>query len=216
VGVSRILVADDHFFLRTGLEAFLTKAGHKVIASVADGEAALEAMADRSIEVAILDFRMPRCGGLQALETLRRSGDRRPVIILAAEMDDEDLLTIFAAGANAILFKDCAEERLLAAVEQVAAGGNFMLPSTVRRIAMSGATGRPAATAGGPFARLSEREGAIVQLVARGLRNREIAQALDTTEGTIKAYLHGIYRKLGIENRASLAALATEVLAQKA
>lgn len=206
--MSRILIADDHFFLRTGVEAFLSGAGHEVVASVADGEAALQAMASPEIELAILDLRMPSRSGLEVLKALRRAGDRRPVIILAAEMDDEDLLAIFQAGANAILFKHCAEERLLTAIDQVCAGGNFIQPNLMARIAGTAAGNRPPAETASRFPQLNERENEIVALVAKGQRNRDIALAIGTTEGTVKSYLHGIFRKLGLENRASLAAFA--------
>lgn len=207
--MTKILIADDHHFLRSGVAALLTDAGHEVVASVDSGEAALAAIAECDPEVVILDVRMPGIGGVAALERMRKAGDRRPVVILAAEIDDDDLLAISSAGANAVLFKHCAPELLVDAVSAAESGQTYFRPEVIGRLAEIAARPRKVSA----LERLNPKERLIAQRVARGERNREIGEALGITEGTVKSYLHGIYAKLGIENRTGLALLVLPDLA---
>lgn len=202
----RILIADDHAFFRGGLEAALGAAGHEVIASVENGEDALEAIARLDPDIAILDIRMPVIGGVAALQALRASGDERPVVILAAEVEDKVLKDLMAARANAIVYKNGAELRLLDAINTVREGARFLDADLLdRAFSQANAPAVPA------FAeKLNPREISIADLVATGKRNREIAEELNLTEATVKIYLHGIYTKLGLPNRTALALLVQQ------
>lgn len=199
----RVVLADDHHFLRSGVEALLADAGHRVVASVDSGEAALAAIAQEDPDVVILDLRMPGMGGIAALAQLRKQGDKRPVIILAAEVDDDALVALMGAGVNAILFKHSAEESLLDAIDAVK-GGQTSFSSEIMERAMA-AMNRPRTESA--MNKLTRRELQIAQGVARGKRNREIAESLNMTEGTVKSYLHTIYAKLGVGNRTELASM---------
>jgi len=202
--VKRVLLADDHPIILSGIETVLRGTGYEVVAKVTDGAAALDALADARPDILILDISMPGGGGIFVLRTLRAHGDMRPVVLLTAEIDDSDLLEAVRLGVNGIVLKEGAQNLLVTCLDAVRDGGRWIEQSLLHR-ALDLSTGADA----GPLARLSEREKAIVALVARGLRNLEVAGELGITEGTVKVYLHRIYEKLGVANRTELAILAT-------
>jgi two-component system nitrate/nitrite response regulator NarL len=126
------------------------------------------------------------------------------VVMLTAELTDRALYAAVKAGVNGIVLKNGAEDSLIECLDKVVAGGRAIdveLMSRAMDLAMNG---------GGadPLARLAPRERQIAELVAQGLRNREIAERLTMSEGTVKVYLHGIYQKVGVDNRTGLALLA--------
>jgi two-component system nitrate/nitrite response regulator NarP len=201
--MTRVLLADDHPFMRTGVEAVLRGTAYELVAAAANGQAALEAIAEFDPAICILDVRMPELTGLEVLERLRSAGDRRPVVLLTADLEDSDLLAAVRRGVNGIVLKDGAEDELVACLDTVTAGGRAIPPDLLQRALDLSLTG-----AGDSLSALAPREREIAALVGKGMRNRDIAAALGMTEGTVKMYLHTIYQKLGIENRTELALLA--------
>ena len=201
--MTRVVLADDHPFLRTGVEGALGSMGIEIVASVDSGAAALEAIAREDPDVAILDVRMPGMGGVPVLEALRARGDNRPVILLTAEIEDAALLTAVKAKVDGIVFKDGAETRLEEAIKAVVAGERYIDQALMQR-ALDLAIENPKPSA---LSRLSPRESQIADAVAVGKRNRDIAEDVGTTEGSIKVYLHRIYEKLGVSSRTELAVL---------
>lgn len=199
--MARILVADDHPFFRLGVEAVLRMGGHEVIATADDGEAALAAAERENPDVVLLDIRMPVRDGISTVQALRERGDNRPVIILTVEMTDEQLLEALRAQVNGIVFKHDNEGRLLSAIEAVRNGLRYIDSELFDKAIVQAST--PSRLSG-----LTPKEMEVARHVARGLRNREIAASLTTTEGTVKVYLHNIFNKLRITNRTELAAIA--------
>ena len=129
---------------------------------------------------------------------------RNPGQSLDAEIDDLRLYAAVRAEVNGIVLKNGAEDALIGCLDTVMAGGRAIDPDLVDRALRLSLDGGPRDA----FATLTPRERQIAQLVAEGLRNREIAERLTMSEGTVKVYLHAIYKKLGVENRTSLAMLA--------
>lgn len=199
--MTRVVIADDHPFLRTGLEAVLRSAGIDICATANDGNEALVAIETYNPDVVILDVQMPVRDGISALEALRGRNDERPVILLTAQLDDARLVAAVKAKVNGIVFKQGAEQHLIDTVRKVA-GGETVIPADLLIKAQE------LIDRGGPadiFEALSPRERQITEAVARGMRNREIASHLGMTEGSIKVYLNRIFDKLGVENRTELA-----------
>ena len=199
-----ILVADDHGFIRAGVEAVLRGTRFSVVAATASGEETLDAIKTHDPAIVLLDINMPGMNGVQALETLRDRGDKRPVILLTAEINDRQLLSVMRAGVEGIVSKDGAEDGLVEVLEKVHAGQKAIEPIFLQRAIDLSL--RPDTQ--GPLAKLNPRERKIAALVARGLRNRDIGSELGIGEGTVKVYLHTMYQKLGIDNRTELALLA--------
>lgn len=201
--MTRIVLADDHPFMRAGVEAVLAGNGIEIAASVEDGDAALEAVTRENPDVVILDVRMPRRGGIATLEALRERGDRRPVILLTAELEDSALAAAINAQVDGIVFKDDAGQTLQRAVQAVSSGQRHIDEAALKRAA-DFLEQTPLTS---PLEALNLREREIAEGVALGKRNREIAEDVGMTEGSIKVYLHRIYDKLGVENRTALAVL---------
>ena len=200
--MTRVLLADDHPFVRTGVAAVLRGSDYELVATAATGEAALEAIAQVDPAICILDVRMPGLTGVEVLERLRTAGDQRPVVLLTADLEDGDLLAAVRRGVNGIVLKDGAEDELVACLDTVTAGGRAIPPDLLQR-----ALDLSLAPNSDPLGPLAPREREIAALVGKGMRNRDVAAALGMTEGTVKMYLHTIYQKLGIENRTELALL---------
>ncbi|MCY1672515.1 response regulator transcription factor [Novosphingobium sp. SL115] len=202
--MTTVLVADDHGFIRAGVEAVLRGSRFSVVAATASGEETLDAIRTHDPAIVLLDINMPGMNGVQALEALRQRGDTRPVALLTAEISDRQLLAVMRAGVEGIVSKDGAEEELIEVLEKVSSGEKAIAPAFLQRALDLSL--RPDAQ--GPLARLNPRERKIAALVARGMRNRDIGTELNIGEGTVKVYLHAIYQKLSIDNRTELALLA--------
>ena len=202
--MTAVLVADDHGFIRAGVEAVLRGSRFQIVAGAASGEETLAAIATHDPAIVLLDINMPGMNGVQTLETLRSKGDRRSVVLLTAGINDHQLLAVMRAGVEGIVYKDGAEGGLIDVLEKVDAGGKAIDPDLLQRaLDLSLSTDN-----GGPLERLNQRERRIARLVARGMRNRDIGLELGIGEGTVKVYLHAMYQKLNIDNRTELALLA--------
>ncbi|KHS42623.1 MULTISPECIES: response regulator transcription factor [Novosphingobium] len=199
-----VLVADDHGFIRAGVEAVLRGTRFSVVAATASGEETLDAIKTHDPAIVLLDINMPGMNGVQTLEVLRDRGDKRPVVLLTAEINDRQLISVMRAGVEGIVSKDGAEDGLVDVLEKVHGGQKAIEPIFLQRAIDLSL--RPDAQ--GPLAKLNPRERKIAGLVARGLRNRDIGAELGIGEGTVKVYLHTMYQKLGIDNRTELALLA--------
>ena len=204
--VISVLIADDHPFLRAGLEAVLRTAGMAVVASVGDGDAALSAIAAQNPDVVVLDLAMPGRDGVATLAAMREAGDQRPVVILTASIDDRQLLAAVDHGACGIALKEDAEDFLIDCIRAANAGQRTIDPRLALRIGALTSEDRPMRR----IDRLSRREKDIVEHVAQGLRNRQIGEQLSMSEGSIKVYLHTIFEKLEVKSRTELAILYRE------
>jgi two-component system, NarL family, nitrate/nitrite response regulator NarL len=206
--LARVAIIDDHPFFRLGAEAALREAGHDIVASSGDSRAAIETIDKADPQIVLLDQRMTPVSGSSILNSLRQRGDERPVIVLTNELADDALLQIMRSRVNGIVFKHFPQESLLNAIEQVLAGGRAIDGKLFdKALALSSDSSGDNAVQS-----LTDREMAVAKLIAKGLRNRQIGEELGMTEGTVKVYLHNIYRKLGLANRTELA-LAIEAAA---
>lgn len=201
--MARVAIIDDHPFFRLGAEAALREAGHEVVASSGDCQAAIATIDKADPQVVLLDQRMAPVSGASILNAMRQRGDERPVIMLTNELNDDALLQVMRSRVNGIAFKHCPQDSLFKAIDLVLAGGRAIDGRLIDKALALSAN----ANADTDLQRLTDREIAVARLVTKGLRNRQIAQELGMTEGTVKVYLHNIYRKLGLTNRTELALL---------
>lgn len=206
--MTRVLIADDHPLMLSGIESVLRGSDFEVAARARDGTAALAAVESDDPDIVVLDVKMPGLTGLDVLRALRHRGDRRPVVLLTASIEDEELVEAMKLGVQGVIMKEDAETLIRACLETVRGGERWIQPSVYQR-ALDAAldTGGPR----GRFASLAPRERAIARLVRMGMRNREIAGELGLTEGTVKVCLHRMYDKLGVANRTELAMLGPDV-----
>lgn len=202
----RLLLADDHPIVLDGLEQlFRLEEDCEVVGRARDGVETLRKLRELRPDVLVLDVRMPRGDGMEVLRALAAEELPSRVVLLTAAIDDQDLLTAIRLGAQGVVLKEAAPERLVDAVRRIAAGGHWLEPGLVSR-----ALGRRRGAEPPEERPLTPREREIVRGVARGLRNREIADQLHITEGTVKIHLHHIFEKLRVKGRVELALLAQE------
>jgi two-component system, NarL family, nitrate/nitrite response regulator NarL len=204
----RIALIDDHAFLRKGVGAALRSVGHEIVVSTGNADTALDEIAKADPDVVVLDQRMGPTDGASILAKMRAGGDQRPVVFLVNEISDAALLSIMKSKVDGIVFKDCPEDRLFEAIDAVVAGKRFIDGDLIDKTIALSAVPEPAHAT----ARLTERERSVAALVCKGLKNREIGDQLGMTEGTVKIYLHNVYRKLGVANRTSLAMSLSDTL----
>ena len=178
----------------------LTRSGMEVVASVGDGAQALDAAQRTDPDVIVLDVRMPDLSGVDALAQLRQRGDRRGVVVLATEVDDQELLALLRSQVDAVLFKTCADAELVETVRSVAEGKSIFERSLLHRA-------RELANEHAPVPRkpdLSRREREILELIRQGLKNEEIAERLGIKVGSAKIHVHNILTKTGAKSRRDL------------
>jgi two-component system nitrate/nitrite response regulator NarL len=204
----KILLADDHPMIRTALDVLLRETDFEILGTAATGEETLLQVEQLKPDAVLLDLQMPGGSGMEVLRKLDREAQRPKVILLTAGIDDSSLLEAKALKVEGIVLKNSDPAYLLECLEQVERGGSWIDPELKQRIAELADrfdSGRPP---------LAPRERELIRCVARGLRNREIAQQLGVTEGTVKVYLHAVFDKLGVKNRTELAIRADEFLAE--
>src|SRR6516162_11248798 len=196
-----IVVTDDHPAVLHGVvDVLKSNSDMNVVAACTSGTAALRAIRELAPTVAVVDILMPGLNGLDLVASI--SAERCPtnVVVLTATASEEQLLTAIAGGAKGLVLKDAALPEIVQCVRCVAAGGEWW-PSNLINTAL-------VREAHYPVELLTNRERQIAQMVAGGLSNKEIGRQLDLSEGTVKVHLHNIYRKLKVNNRTTLAAMA--------
>lgn len=208
----RILLVDDQRLMREGLRTLLElETDLDVVGEAGDGQAALERYAELQPDVVLMDIRMPVLTGVEATRRLRERWPAAAVIILTTFDDDANVFEGLRAGARGYLLKDVSGNDLAQAVRTVAGGGALIEPSVARRVFEEFARLAPAARPADLPEPLSERELAVLHLVAEGLSNKEIGQKLSLAEGTVKNYVTNVLGKIGARDRTQAALRAKEL-----
>jgi len=198
----RVLIVDDHPIVRGGLFAlFDGDPGFVVVGQAEDGAQAVERAPALGADVILMDLRMPKMGGVEAIRRLRERLPQVKVLVLTTFDSDADVLPAVEAGATGYLLKDAPRHELVRAVRAAYRGEAVLAPSVARIL-----LGRVRAPA--PSESLTEREAKVLRLVAGGGTNREVAKRLFISEATVKTHLLHIYAKLGVRDRAAAVAEA--------
>lgn len=187
----RILVAEDHLVARVGVSAIINRQPDMLVVSEAsNGRQAVERYRQHRPDVALLDLRMPIMSGVDAALAIRKEFADARLIALTSYGGDEDIRRTLAAGVRAYLTKDVLGKELLQTIRTVYAGGTYLPPALAAALdAQRNSTA------------LSQREIEVLELVARGLSNKQIAYTLQITETTAKNHVQHILQKLGVQDR---------------
>ncbi|MFB6724124.1 response regulator [Kribbella sp. NPDC056345] len=208
----RLLLVDDDPLVRAGLASMLGGTPSvQLIGEAANGREAIDAVRDLRPDVVLMDIGMPVLDGVAATTEIRRHAAAPEVLILTTFGSDDHLINALRAGAAGYLLKDAAPAEILAAVLKVAAGESVLSPQSTRQLMTQAAHGDPGTrrtTARAALAQLTDRERDVVQAVAEGKTNAEIADVLQLGVATVKTHLANALTKLQLSSRVQLALLA--------
>jgi DNA-binding NarL/FixJ family response regulator len=196
-----VAVVDDHTIVRQGLRRLIdTAADIGIVAEAGDGEEALQVIARERPDIILLDLQMPRLGGLPVLEQLPRICPTARAIVLTTYAQDEMVFEAIRHGARGYLLKETSGDELIRAIRTVQAGGTLLTPLAAERLAQR-VHQRDALTA---------REREVLQLLTDGLRYKEIAARLGTSEKTVQFHVANVFGKLGVQSRTEAARVALD------
>ncbi len=211
----RIVIADDHPIVRDGLKKLLSlEDDFEVVGEASDGREVLDRLQELDPDVLLLDLRMPNLDGLAALQVLQQSNNRTKVIVLTASEDKNEFVQAMKLGCSGIVLKQTAPDLIVKSIRKVHSGEIWLDSHTtaavMRQFAAPGDAGGPSVAGSKSRERspLSQREREIVQLVAQGFKNKEMAEKMFISEQTVKNHLHNIFDKLGVSDRLELALYA--------
>jgi DNA-binding NarL/FixJ family response regulator len=205
----RIVVVDDHPLVLRGVESLLEACkDFEVVGSCSTGADAVAAIHRHRPEIVLLDLKLPDKPGLVVLREIQDVEPAPRVVLLTALITEDELIQALRLGVRGVVLKEMAARLLVESIRRVHAGGQWLEKDSAAR-AIAKLLRREAA-ARGPTAFLTPREIEIVQLVAAGLSNRQIAERLSIVEGTVKVHLHNIYEKLDVARREELIQYARE------
>ncbi|HET7582218.1 MAG TPA: response regulator transcription factor [Candidatus Limnocylindria bacterium] len=204
----RILIADDHEVVRIGLSALLNRQdGFRVVGQAGSGKEAVRLARSLHPDVVVLDIRMPDGSGTDACRQITAEAPGTPVVMLTSYADEDALFAAIAAGASGYVLKRIGSQELLDAIRTVA-GGQSMLDPAVTAAVLERIRTAAHAEESGAFAELTEQERRVLAHLAEGESNREIAEAMDLAEKTVRNYVSNVLAKLSLASRAQAAAYA--------
>jgi len=199
----RVMLAEDQNLVREGICNLLElSANIEVVGQVNDGAEVIQGIKQYQPDVLLMDIRMPRMSGIEALQSMSAAGIEVPTIILTTFDDNELVLQGLRAGARGYLLKDVSLDALVEAIESVHKGGTMVKPALTERI-LKGLTSsqEEQQSDSPPVEALSPKELEVLRLMAGGYSNREIAEAINKSEGTIKNQVSSILDKLAVRDR---------------
>jgi DNA-binding NarL/FixJ family response regulator len=196
----RILIADDHYIVRMGLNAVVsTEPDMEVVAQATDGAQAAALFTKWNPDIALMDVRMPVKNGIQATAEIRKQNDGARILMLTALDGDEDIHQALEAGAAGYVLKDSTEEKLIPAIRAVVAGQRWIPADVAKRLASRRL-----------FEELTRRELQVLNELVKGLANKQIAEALNVSENTVKGFLKNILAKLHVSDRTEAVSVAIQ------
>lgn len=192
----RVLLADDHELVRVALRAVLEEAGFEVVADATGGVEAVELSTALRPDVLLLDMRMPDMNGVEVCRAMVEAAPEVRIVVLSSFADDDDVFGALSAGAASYIMKDVAPDALVAAIRGVASGQTVLDASVAQRVFDTARPSQPAEADS-----LSPREHEVLELMAQGLTNRQIAARLWISDPTVKSHVSHILAKLGQGDR---------------
>jgi DNA-binding NarL/FixJ family response regulator len=201
----RLLIADDHEVIRSGITALLADTEIKVVAEVATAAAAVKFALENEVDVVLMDIRMPDGDGLSTLGRIKLDKPDLAILMMSTFDNPTYIARAVALGASGYLLKGCTRDELIKAIHAAAAGESLFTREALRRVSGSLATPR---LASGSEVALTQRESEILKHLASGMTNKEIAVQLKISYETVKEHVQHILRKIGVTDRTQAAVWA--------
>lgn len=206
MNVVQVLIVDDHPVVREGLRALMSRSERlRIVAEATDGYDALEKLRLQDIHVVLLDWMLPRLDGLETCRRIKMEHPHVRVLMLTNHLDDSSVKDAIKAGASGYLLKDVSFDELESAVLDAHSGKTTLHPEAQHSLSTS-----MARDTNSPFDALTDRETDVLRLIASGHSNKEIANKLVLTEGTVKGYVSSILAKTSTADRTQAALLAVK------
>ncbi|MGI5236587.1 response regulator [Dactylosporangium sp. CA-139066] len=204
----RVVIADDQRVIRDGMKLMLSLMdGIEVVAVASDGDEAIAAVAENDPDVVLMDLRMPRCDGVTATRRIRAEHPRTQIVVLTTFAENAEMLAALRAGARGYLTKDADADQVVQALRRVASGQADLAPEVQHRLLELLPPDGPVRE-GPPPDGLTDRELEVLQLVATGMSNADIAAHLMVSEATVKTHINHLFAKTGARDRAQAVAYA--------
>jgi DNA-binding NarL/FixJ family response regulator len=200
--MARIMIVEDHPIFLHGLTDFLSRNGHEICCVARSRADALEKLSASHADVAILDVHLPDGSGIDLVSEIRGQKLAIATILLSGAMTSQECKQAMAQGVNGMLLKDSDPDIVLRCIDSVLMGHRW-IEGAIMDSAMSAGSAPAQSNVGAGV--LTRAERAIADQVISGLRNREVANILGLSEGTVKVHVHNIFRKLGVNSRTALA-----------
>jgi DNA-binding NarL/FixJ family response regulator len=207
--ITRVLVADDHALFRYGLKAMLRSAeGFEVVGEAATGEEVVTLATELKPDIVLMDIQMPDLNGIEATRRVVRSNPGIGVVVVTMFEEDDSVFAAMRAGARGYVLKGADADEVVKVVKAVAEGEAHFGPEIARRLMRYFAVSKPAPTEA--FPELTAREGEVLDLIARGLNNAEIAKHLYVSQKTVRNHVSNVFLKLQVADRAQAIVRARE------
>ena len=204
----RVLVVDDHDLFRDGIASLLTARGYEVVGQASDGLEAVVRASELRPDLVLMDVRMPNMGGLEATRFIKTEHPDVKVVMLTVSDDEADLFEAIKSGAQGYLLKNLKSEVFFDLISGVRSGEAPISPRMASKMMAEFLQGQARPTAAERKSKISAREMEVLDLVAQGKTNKDIAASLAISESTVKYHLRNILDKLHLDNRAQAAAYA--------
>lgn len=197
----KILLVDDEPLLLESLEIILTLNKMVIIGKAHDGQEALELLLENKCDLALVDLNMKGMGGIELISHMKKEYPKVKILVLTTFYDDKNITQAIGGGADGYLLKDSGKDAILGAIDQIMGGRDVIDRKVMKRLSalMNGKNRETCLLEG-----MTSREQEICTLLAKGLTNKQIAETLFISEGTVKNYISSIYEKTGIHDRAKL------------
>ncbi|MBQ3512822.1 MAG: response regulator transcription factor [Lachnospiraceae bacterium] len=197
----QILLVDDEPLLLESLEIILTLNQMEIVGKARDGQEALAVLSEKTCDLALVDLNMKGMGGIELISHMKKEYPLVKILVLTTFYDDKNISQAIGGGADGYLLKDSGKDAILGAIEQIMGGRDVIDRKVMERLSAL-MNGKSKGTS--LFEGMTSREQEICTLLAKGLTNKQIAETLFISEGTVKNYISGIYEKTGIHDRAKL------------
>jgi DNA-binding NarL/FixJ family response regulator len=202
----RLVLADDHAVVRSGTRELLEQEPDlKIVGEASNGEEAVRLAEELQPDVLVIDVRMPKMSGVEATRRIKAESPDMKILVLTAHDDDEYVFALLQAGANGYLLKTAEIEELVRAIRTVASGQSALAPEVTGKVVAQFASGKSLpdvlSNTQEDFDGLTERELGILELVGKGLSNKQIGKKLYISDRTVQAHLSNIFSKLGVNSR---------------
>jgi len=205
----RVVLADDHSILRSGMSAMLSSTGEfTIVAEASTGKEAIDAVIEYKPDLLLLDISMPMMNGTEAIRHVKRRSRNTKVLIMTMHRGEEYVRMAMSGGADGYVLKDDSWDELMSALRHVMKGNTYLSPTISNKVVSGFLDG--SAPEEGVLGKLTPRERQTLKLIAEGMKNREIAQFMSVSVKTVEKHRSNLMRKLDLHNAAAVTSFAME------